>query len=478
MAQRNALIWFRQDLRLKDNPALIHAVENGYNVIPVYILDDVNAGNWKLGSAKRWWLYKSLQSLNSSLDNNLVFRSGDAKTIIPELIEQSCATAVFWNRCYEPWRIFRDTQIKSWLKEEEIEYETFNASLLWEPWEISKDDGTPYKVFTPFYRKGCLKHSQPSKPAPRPQNIKFTDFSPRNSEKDLDLLPKIQWYKNLEPYWEYGEDGAQKRLHDFLEGGLKRYKEDRNRPDMNNVSRLSPYLNSGEISPRDVWHSAQNYAEKENVSTNDIDHFCSELGWREFSYSLLYFNKNLMSEPLQPKFKNFPWREDHDDLKAWQNGLTGIPIVDAGMRQLYKTGWMHNRVRMVVGSVLIKNMLLHWQHGEEWFWDCLVDSDLASNAASWQWVAGCGTDAAPYFRIFNPITQGEKFDPQGDYVREFIPELANMPKQYIHKPWEAGPLILKESGVKLGQNYPNPRVNLKETRQRALDAFQSLKKAD
>lgn len=474
MKKETALLWFRQDLRIKDNPALLHAIENGYEIIPVFILDDQSAGDWKRGGAARWWLHQSLNALNKSLDNTIVFRSGDAKDVLNKLVKDTGASAVFWNRCYEPWRIARDKKIKENLKESGLTIETFNASLLWEPWEIKKDDGTPYKVFTPFYRKGCLGKSEPQEAQPAPKKIIFGSFENCGKLDDLELMPDIKWYKGMEKFWQPGEDGAQERLQDFLENGLKGYKEDRNRPDMENVSRLSPYLHNGEISPRDVWHKAK-IAGMAQGCEKDLDHFCSELGWREFSYALLYHNPDIMRKPLQEKFEAFPWDKNDKALHAWQRGKTGIPIVDAGMRQLWETGWMHNRVRMIVASLLIKNMLLHWHHGEDWFWDTLVDADLANNSASWQWVAGCGADAAPYFRIFNPVTQSEKFDPDGTYIRRYVPELKNMPSKYIHKPWEAGPLILREANVSLGKNYPMPIIDLKKSREVALEAFQGLK---
>ncbi|MFN3700376.1 MAG: cryptochrome/photolyase family protein [Alphaproteobacteria bacterium] len=478
-----AIVWFRQDLRLEDNPALTAAIQNGFRILPVFILDDENAGAWKRGGASRWWLHKSLESLNRSLNDKMIFCVGKADEILPNLVHDNGASAVFWNRCYEPWRIARDTKIKDTLKSGGIDVHTFNASLLWEPWEIKKSDGTPYKVFTPFYRKGCLEHSTPALPvsAPALKDIRFADAAERNlpyagALDSLALMPSIEWYSEMDTLWQPGESGAHATLEQFLNHGLKGYKEERNRPDKENVSRLSPYLHFGEISPRAVWHRAQTAGLAQGLE-KDTDHFCSELGWREFSYSLLYYNPDMMRKPLQTKFENFPWDRNDAALAAWQKGLTGIPIVDAGMRQLWRTGWMHNRVRMIVASVLIKNMLLHWHHGEDWFWDTLIDADLANNAASWQWVAGCGADAAPYFRIFNPITQGEKFDPDGAYIRAFVPELADMPKQYIHKPWEAGPLILREAGVTLGESYPLPIVDLKKSRDAALEAFQSLKTA-
>lgn len=448
---KKALFWFRQDLRLKDNIALIHAVENGYDILPIFILDDDNAGEWKRGGASRWWLHQSLLSLNKSLNGNLIFHAGKADEILPELVEKTGAQAVFWNRCYEPWRIARDKNIKQILKDQGITCETFKDALLWEPWEIAKDDGTPYKVFTPFYRKGCLNSAPPASAKPTPK-ISFAAFDARGNIDDLKLMPVITWYDGMAKTWTPGEGGARDRLDTFLDSGLKGYKEDRNRPDLENVSRLSPHLHFGEISPREVWHKARTIGIAEGLE-KDTDHFCSELGWREFSYSLLYHQPQLPREPLQEKFKAFPWSApDPEFLEAWQKGRTGIPIVDAGMRQLWTTGWMHNRVRMIVASVLIKNMLIHWHHGEEWFWDTLIDADLANNAASWQWVAGCGADAAPYFRIFNPITQGQKFDPLQTYIKEWVPEFGT-------------------------PDYPEQIVDLKASRERALEAFQSLKKA-
>lgn len=477
MTQKTALVWFRQDLRLSDNPALTHALEAGYAVIPVYILDDDNAEQWKMGGASRWWLHQSLKALNEKLREHMVFRAGKADEILPTLLEETGAQAVFWNRCYEPWRIKRDEAIKAGLRDNGLEAQSFNASLLWEPWTIKNQQGLPYKVFTPYYRKGCLTAEQPPAPLPRPERITYGEHKAgKGALEDLALMPTIKWYEDMAALWQPGEDGAQKRLAEFLENGFTGYKEDRNRPDRENVSRLSPFLHFGDISPRQVWYDATSYGRSNGVPEKDIDCFCSELGWREFSYYLLYHFPHITWENFQEKFNAFPWSaQNSEDLEAWRRGRTGIPIVDAGMRQLWQAGWMHNRVRMIVGSLLVKNLLIHWHRGEEWFWDTLVDADLASNSASWQWVAGSGADAAPYFRIFNPITQGEKFDPEGAYVRKYVPELADMPKEFIHKPWEAGPLILKGAGVELGGNYPQPIVDLKESRERALQAFQSTK---
>lgn len=465
MCNKTAIVWFRQDLRLQDNPAFSHACDEGYTIIPVYIRDDESAGTWKNGSAVNWWIHHSLQDLNKTLKHNLVFCRGSADKIILTLVSELGVDAVFWNRCYEPWRIQRDKNLKDQLLSQNIECQSFNGSLLWEPWQIKKSDGTPYKVFTPFYRKGCLQARPPRVPIEAPQNIQFAslDAAKRGRLENLGLLDNHPWHEKLHKYWEPTEAAAHIRLKEFIEQGLKGYKEGRNRPDLRNVSRLSPYLRHGNISPNQAWYAVQKHGMGAGLES-DIDTFCSELGWREFSYSLLHYNPDLPQAPLQQKFKDFPWDNPSEKtLEKWHKGQTGIPLVDAGMRQLWETGWMHNRVRMVTASFLIKNMLIHWQEGEKWFWDCLVDADLASNAASWQWVAGSGADAAPYFRIFNPVTQGQKFDPSADYIKKFIPELRNTSKP--HEPWKASLETV---------NYPAPIVDLKLTRERALEAFQSL----
>lgn len=462
---KKAIIWFRRDLRLRDNTALLHACHEGYDILPVFILDDENAGEWKYGGASRWWLHQSLTALNESLSDKLIVRKGKADKIIPDLLKETKADAVFWNRSYEPWRIERDKKIKKDLKDQNIEAQTFKDLVLWEPWEVLKSDQTPYKVFTPYYRRGCLGQPAPEKAHAAPKTISFVPFKERGKISDLDLMPSIKWYKVMEKQWQPGEDGAKKTFKSFLKERLKGYKLGRNYPDRENVSWLSPYLHFGEISIRDVWHEARAAGIAQGVES-DIDTFCSELGWREFSNYLLYHFPQLPREPLHSKFKKFPWDKNAKALQAWQKGQTGIPIIDAGMRQLWQTGYMHNRVRMIVASFLIKNLLIHWHEGEDWFWDCLVDADLANNSASWQWVAGCGADAAPYFRIFNPVTQGEKFDPDGDYVRAFVPELKNIPNKYIHSPWNYSDPPA---------DYPEPIVDLKESRTRALESYKEIK---
>ncbi|MDH3303603.1 MAG: DNA photolyase family protein [Gammaproteobacteria bacterium] len=468
------IVWFRQDLRLADNPALDAAVRQGRPILPVYILDDENAEEWAMGAASRWWLHQSLESLNASLEGRLLFVRGDAKAVLPELVQDVAAAGVFWNRCYEPWRIARDTTIKDSLQGDGVSVKSFTGSVLFEPPNTNKPDGTPYRVFTPFYRKGCLENGiPPRQPLPAPHDFPIYDTDAGLSLEELELLPTINWYSEMAELWKPGEAGALKRLKTFLSDGIDHYDEGRNRPDRQYVSRLSPHLHFGEISPNQAWFAVHERNSTREL-TPDEDRFLSELGWREFSYNLLYNEPTITSGNLQRKFDRFPWIDDDASLKRWQQGKTGYPIVDAGMRELWRTGYMHNRVRMIVGSFLVKNLLQHWRHGARWFWDTLVDADLANNSASWQWIAGCGADAAPYFRIFNPVTQGKKFDPEGNYVRQYVPELASLPEKFIHNPWEAPEEVLTKVGVTIGRDYPAPVVDLKPSRERALAAFKSL----
>ena len=463
--------WFRRDLRLSDNPALFAAANKGL-VIPIYILDDVNSGIYKMGAASRCWLYQSLIALNSSLNGQLLVFSGDPKVILSELIEKHNVAAVNWNRCYEPWRIARDTQIKQDLLNKGIMVNTFNGSLLWEPWEVLKSDKTPYRVFTPFYHNGCLKTTEPRVPLDKPKQIQFFLNDQQTNQSDIEklgLLPQKSWSSEIIANWSIGELAAQQQLVDFMAEGISNYKEGRDFPAKNAVSRLSTYLHFGELSPNQVW-----YASYAQFAENNFEAFRRQMAWREFSYSLLYYNPDIPQINLQRKFDNFPWVNDSKLLIQWQKGQTGIPIVDAGMRELWQTGYMHNRVRMIVASFLVKNLLIDWREGERWFWDCLIDADLANNSASWQWVAGTGADAAPYYRIFNPVTQGQKFDSDGIYMRRYVPELALLPNKYLFNPWEAPKEILAAANISLGVNYPYPLVDLKSSRARALELFKSL----
>jgi len=475
------IMWFRNDLRLSDNPALTKALELG-EVMPIYIHDEEIDINRKIGGASKWWLHHSLNALNQSLNHHLNFYCGEPLEILQQLCQKHNIAGILWNRRYEPVLIKKDIAIKKFFKAQNILVESFNGALLWEPQEILKSDKTPYKVFTPYYRKGCLNHSNPRTPLPKPQNLTvFFDKNNPTTIDDLQLLPTIKWDSKMRKYWEIGETHAYQKMQNFVKNKLANYKIGRDFPAQKNVSELSPHLHFGEISPHQIWHYAQtNYQEKLNEKNLDpqknLDHFLSELGWREFSYYLLYHFPQLPRENFQPRFNNFQWRYNPQFLERWQKGQTGYPIVDAGMRELWQNGYMHNRVRMIVGSFLVKNLLIDWREGEKWFWDCLVDADLASNCASWQWVAGSGADAAPYFRIFNPILQGEKFDGAGEYTRKFVPELKNLPDKFLFQPWEAPTLVLKSAGVDLGVNYPHPIVKVDESRDLALQAFKALPK--
>lgn len=470
MIDKITIFWFRQDLRISDNPGLVAAAENGL-VMPIYIFEDKDSHIHSLGGASKWWLYHSLNKLNKSLCKKLNLYIGNPQEIILKIIKQHNISSVYWNRCYEPYRIQMDSAIKQELTAINIECKSFNGSLLWEPWDILKKDSTYYKVFTYFYRNGCLQAKAPRVPLPIPKKLNvLRDNFNKCTIEHFKLLSVIKWYKNVEAVWQVGENVAQEKLVNFLNNYLSGYKEGRNYPDQPHISKLSPHLHFGEISPNQVWYAAKNH----DKFNKDLDHFLSEIGWREFSYYLLYHFPGLPKQNFQSKFIKFPWRNNVKLLKAWQRGQTGYPFVDAGMRELWQTGYIHNRVRMVVGSFLVKNLLLHWRYGAEWFWDCLVDADLANNSASWQWVAGSGADAAPYFRIFNPVTQGEKFDEHGNYTRKFIPELKKLPNKYLFKPWEAPEEILKNAGILLGTTYPKPIVSMVGSRIKALDAYKTI----
>ena len=468
--KKNVIYWFRRDLRLLDNPALAEAASAGH-ILPIFIFDGLLA-DYAQGSASRWWLNHSLNSLNKQLNHRLLIFNGDPKEIIPKLAKASDAKSIYWNRCYEPWQIKLDSKLEAIFKGENIDVITRNGSLLWEPWTTLKKDGSPYKVFTPYFKKRCLSLPEPRKPIPKPSNLKFAD-TPKNTYLISNLIQTKEnnWQNKISKYWSIGENAAAIKLETFLKRGISSYKEGRNYPSKKNISMLSPHLHFGEISPNKIWYSVKN-----NGHSEDSDHFLSELGWREFSYNLLYYFPDLPENNLQKKFDIFPWVNKPEHLKKWQKGMTGYPIIDAGMRELWETGFMHNRLRMITGSFLVKNLLIHWRYGKEWFWNCLVDADLASNSASWQWVAGCGADAAPYFRIFNPITQGNKFDPSGDYTRKFVPELRKLPNEYLFAPWEAPSEVLLNLGIKLGRDYPHPIVNLKNSRELALEAYSQIKK--
>lgn len=471
MKQAISIMWFEQDLRLSDNPAFDAALKQSH-ILPMFILDDENADIYQQGGASRWWLHQSLTQLNKQLHGQLNFYLGDAKSVMTDLAKRFNVSSIFWNRRYEPWRISRDTKIKEALIEQGIQVTSFSGALLNEPWTILKKDQTPYKVFTPYHRQ-CAQIGIESNPLPAPvlPDAMTCDKQSIHLE-DLALLPQNSWGRKFHDHWQPGEAGAHSTLHNFLNNGLKNYKEGRDFPALKSISTLSPHLHFGEISPRQI-----NSLLLSVPDDNNREHFTRELHWREFSYYLLFHWPDLPHKNLKETFDHFPWNSDPTSLALWQKGLTGYPLVDAGMRELWQTGFMHNRVRMITASFLVKNLLVDWRLGAQWFWDCLVDADLASNSASWQWVAGCGTDASPYFRIFNPTTQGEKFDPQGTYTKHYLPELQDLPPKFLYRPWEASPEILKKANITLGKTYPSPIVDIKASRERALYAYQQTKQA-
>ncbi|QQS13241.1 MAG: deoxyribodipyrimidine photo-lyase [Rhodospirillales bacterium] len=472
------IVWFRRDLRLADNPAVAAAIARGAPVVPVYILDESTGGDWRTGAAQRWWLHHSLAALDSDLrarGSRLVLRRGPADQAIRALQRETGASSVLWNRRYDAPGRSLDGVIKSGLREDGVAAESFNAALLFEPLTVRTKAGGHFRVYTPFV-KACRALPEPAAPLPAPLRIpapaSWPDSDPLDSWR---LLPRSpDWAGGLRETWTPGEAGARTRLASFLDGGLARYAARRDRPDVDGTSRLSPHLALGEIGPRQIWMGARDVERSEGG--DGPAKFLAELLWREFCHHQLFHEESLPENPVRPEFAAFPWRPSPALLAAWRKGATGVPIVDAGMRQLWRTGWMHNRVRMVVGSFLVKNLLQPWRDGEAWFWDTLVDADLANNAAGWQWVAGCGADAAPFFRVFNPVLQGERFDSAGAYVRRYIPELAALPDDFIHKPWTAGASVLRKAGVTLGATYPEPVVDLAASRARALEAFASLRR--
>jgi len=475
------LLWFRNDLRLTDNPALVWAVEQGGAVIPVFIWSPDDEAPWPPGAASRWWLHQSLLALDSALRGRglrLILRSGRVLPALKELIAETGAAAVAWNRRYEPGMVGREERVRESLRSGGIATESFNASLLCGPGEIQNSSGQPFKVFTPFW-KACSRSAAVLTPLKPPKRIAAPAAWPESAAlASLELEPRIDWAAGICAAWQPGEAGAQAQLHLFLKKGLAGYAEGRNRPDRRDTSRLSPHLRFGEIGPRQIWHAVR---AREKSGGRGLSRgaavYLSEIGWREFAHHLLFHFPGTTDAALRPEFDDFPWNGGavmRRHLTAWQRGRTGYPIVDAGMRELWTTGWMHNRVRMIVASFLVKDLLVDWREGARWFWDTLVDADLANNTLGWQWTAGCGADAAPYFRVFNPVLQGEKFDPQGGYVRRWVPELAGVPAKWIHRPWEAPRDVLSAADVRLGATYPRPIVDHALARGRALTAFAQL----
>ncbi|MDB5370435.1 MAG: deoxyribodipyrimidine photolyase [Roseomonas sp.] len=471
-----AILWFRNDLRLTDNSAL-HAVAHG-PVLPVYVLDDAAAGRWAVGGAARWWLHYSLAALAASLRQrgaDLLLLAGKAEALIPALAAKLGAAEVHAGGLAAPWARARDAAIGDALAKDGRAL-CLHTSMLTDPERLRTGQGKPYSVYTPF-AKAVMRLGDPMPAIAAPDRLRFAPAPANGLALDaLGLLPRPpvpDWAGGFADFWQPGEAGAQARLEEFIGDALAEYPIGRNRPGEDGSSRLSPHLHWGEISPRQVWRAVR--ASQAPATAKDT--YLKEIIWREFTHSTLWHRPDLPDRPLHPEYAHFPYQRNAGAQRAWQQGLTGYPIVDAGMRQLWRLGWMHNRVRMIVASVFIKHLLQPWQDGEAWFWDTLVDADLANNSFNWQWVAGCGADASPFFRIFNPILQGEKFDPEGEYVRHFVPELAALPAKWLHRPWEAPANILRAAGVTLGGNYPLPVIDHATGRARALDALASMKRA-
>ena len=476
---RPVLLWFTRDLRLADHPALSAAARTGRPIAAVFVLDEVSPGTWARGAASRWFLAGALESLARAIaarGGRLLLRRGPADRAVAELARALGAEAVHWTRGYDAPSRRVEEQLSGRLAELGIAARSFPGFTIHEPEALRQRDGEPYRVYTPFSR-AWLEREPPEPPLPVPERLRFLDPGIASETiESLALRPTSpDWADGLRATWDASERGAEVSLERFLDGPIWSYGRARDFPGRPGVSRLSPHLAVGTISPRRIYWAARARAEAEGRDFAAVWPFLRQLVWREFAWSNLFHFPELPDRPLRPEFTRFPWQEDPAALRAWRRGRTGYPIVDAGMRELWTTGWMHNRVRMIAGSFLTKDLLIPWQQGERWFWDTLVDADLANNAMGWQWVAGCGIDAAPYFRIFNPVLQAKKFDPDGAYVRRWVPELAKLPNEWIHEPWAAPPLVLEEAGVRLGSTYPHPIVDHARARVRALAAFEAIR---
>ncbi len=473
--QGPTLVWFRDDLRLADNPALAAACRRGAPIVLLYVHDEESPEIRPLGGAARWWLHRSLHNFAARLGANgqtLILRRGPATTVVPDVASASGATAVYWNRRYGTAAAL-DERVAAAMPRTGIVTASFEANLLFAPDAIRAASGSAYQVFTAFWR-ALQALGDPRPPLPRPTDIPAGVPVKSDSLESLNLVPAgHDWTAQIGEVWQPGEPAAAQALAAFVER-IDRYAADRDRPAAEATSRLSPHLRFGEISPRQVWHAIAG-----TPAGAARDKALSELGWREFAWRLLDDHPDLAEANLKPAFDDFPWAETYaDDVWAWRRGRTGYPIVDAGMRQLWVTGWMHNRARMIAASFLVKHLLADWRIGEEWFWDTLVDADPANNPVNWQWVAGSGADAQPFFRIFNPVLQGETFDPDGAYVRRWVPELAGLPDRFIHKPWAAPEDVLAAAGVRLGATYPRPIVDHAMARKRALAASATLRQRE
>jgi deoxyribodipyrimidine photo-lyase len=473
----NVIIWFRRDLRLQDNLALSYAIGEGYNIIPIYIYAPAEEAPWQPGAASRWWLHHSLRALNSALQqklSQLLFFQGKSQEILLDLIQLTRASAVYWNRLYEPTLIERDRKIQMELQQRGIIVHTFPGYLLHEPWHIQNRSNQPYQVFTPFWKTCQRVDLNKQLPLPAPGRLNPPKKWPQCLDlNEFNLLPCPNWAEKFSVFWQPGEAGAWQRLQAWCQGAISDYAELRDFPSTTGVSRLSPHLHFGELSPRQVLGASEYALYHLQARVRGVASFERQLYWREFAYHLLYHFPHTPQQPLRSAFKHFPWRHHYDTLlKAWQQGMTGYPLIDAGMRELWTTGWMHNRVRMVVASFLTKNAAIPWQEGTWWFWDTLVDANLANNTLGWQWVAGCGADAAPYYRIFNPLLQSTRFDAKAEYLRRWLPELAHLPAEYCHRPWA---ITEKKWFSQKQLDYPQPIIDYEQSRREALAAYQKVK---
>ena len=467
------IFWIREDFRIENNPALSFATQNHDNVIALYIYNNNDFDNKR--EAQKWWVFKSLETLKKELSDykiNLEIVKGDELEIFSKFNKKD-KLSVYWNKIYEPDVIAKGKKIRDLFIKNEINYKYFKGNILNEFQEVTKKDGTPFKVFTPFWRNAeqVYLNQPPSKNYIVKKKIKKIKIFKKCIEP-IDILPKKNWYKKFEKYWKVSENDSKKILKNLIENKIKDYGTSRDIPSIEGTSKLSPYIKHGQIHVGSIWKKCS------EIKSKGIGYrkYINELGWREFSHSLINYFPEFLKGNFRKEFDKFPWAKNEKFLKAWKKGMTGYPIVDAGMRELYETGWMHNRIRMVVGSFLVKHLRINWTEGEKHFRNCLLDFNKANNVAQWQWVAGCGADAAPYFRIFNPILQGEKFDKEGNYVKKWVPELKNVPNKFIHKPWEMELKYQEAIKTIIGKDYPGPIVVHEKARAAALEAFQSLKK--
>ncbi len=478
MHQPPVIVWIRRDLRLADNPALHNAAAQGQPVLPLFIWALEEAAPWGPGGAHKWWFHHSLQSLSNSLEargSRLILQQGNSLQVLQTLIQSTGAKAVYWNARYEPAGKTLDASIQQALEAQGITVKSFASHLLHQPDLVKTGSGLPYKVFTPFWKK-LRATLQVDTPLPAPAHLKPIDVWPQSLPLDvLDLLPKLNWADGFGSLWTPGEQAAQNRLDHFCDALLQTYPTQRDIPQDDGTSRLSPYLHFGEISPRQIWQTVTlRMAQPALQEAGEC--YLREIAWREFSYHLIHHFPQTPLENLRPAFDNFPWSDNAEWLTRWQKGITGYPIVDAGMRQLWHTGWMHNRVRMIVASFLTKHLRISWQHGAKWFWDTLVDGNLANNTMGWQWSAGSGADAQPFFRIFNPISQSERFDAKGVYIKRWVPEVEKLPAKYVHTPWTLPKPVQDHLGFFPGKSYPLPIVEHKAAREAALAAYQTIRK--